>query len=320
MLRGLRAAIDPFLLTILAALILAVLVPLPPAGLNVAHIASNTAIMTLFLLYGMRLSTTEVLAGLRNWRLQLAIVAATYVLFPIVGLAMRPLIEPLLGAALAAGILYTALLPSTVQSSVAFTSIARGNIAGALCAATVSNVGGVFLTPALVYLVLGGSGADGGGIGGVIMLILAPFVLGQLVQRWTGDWLRAHRNLTLVVDRGTIVLAVYSAVASATAAGVWDGVNATQILALILVSGVLLAIMLSATWWGGKLIGLPRADRIALLMCGSKKSLATGLPMGLVLFPAATAATMVVPVVVFHQLQIMVCTVIANHLGQQAEN
>lgn len=317
--RGLKAAVDPFLLTIIAVLVLAIAFPLPPGALAVAQRAADLAIMALFLLYGMRLRTRDVIAGLRNWRLQLAILAATYVLFPLVGIAARPLAEPLLGAALAAGLLYTALLPSTVQSSVAFTSVARGNIAGALCAATVSNILGVFLTPLLVLLVMGRAGAEGGGIGEVVLLILVPFVVGQLVQRWTGEWLRTHRPVTLLVDRGTIVIAVYAAVASATAANVWDGVAVWQILGLVLASGVLLAIMLAATWWGGKAIGLDRGDRIALLMCGSKKSLATGLPMGLVLFPGATAATMVVPVVVFHQLQIMVCTVIAAHLGEQAE-
>lgn len=314
--RGLRALLDPFLVSIIATMVLAIVLPLGETPRAVASGAADVAVALLFLAYGMRLPTREVLEGLRNWRLQLAIVVSTYAIFPLLGLAVHPLATPLVGSALAAGLLYTALLPSTVQSSVAFTSIARGNVPGALCAATLSNIGGMFVSPALVLLVMGRTTSGGGGIGDIVSQLLVPFVVGQLLQPLVGGWVRAHRGLTLAIDRGTIVLAVFSAVAAATAIGVWEGVTALQVLALVGLCALVLAAILAVTWWGGRLLGLRRADRIALLMCGSKKSLATGLPMGLVLFPAATAATMVVPVVIFHQLQLVVCTIIADHLAR----
>ena len=142
MLRFLRTWIDPFVVALLATLALGLLVPFPKAVLDVVSGAGDVAVTVLFLVYGMRLSTTEVVAGLRNVRLQGAILAATYLLFPAIGLLVHAVATPWLGTALAAGLLYLTLLPSTVQSSVAFTSIARGNVAGAICAATVSNVAG----------------------------------------------------------------------------------------------------------------------------------------------------------------------------------
>ncbi|MDD9208078.1 bile acid:sodium symporter [Georgenia sp. 10Sc9-8] len=318
--RVLRTWIDPFVVALLAALAVGLLVPVPDGVRAVLDRAGDVAVTVLFLVYGMRLSTTEVLAGLRNVRLQGSILAATYLLFPALGLLLHTVAVPVLGEALATGMLYLALLPSTVQSSVAFTSLARGNVAGAICAATVSNVVGMVLTPLLVLLVMDRSGAAGaGGLGDVLLRLLLPFTVGQLLQPWVGSWVRARRWLTLSVDRGTILLVVFGAVTAATASGVWDSVTWTMVLALLAISGALLAAMLSATWWGGAALRLDVPDRIALLMCGSKKSLATGLPMAAVLFPAATAATVAVPVIIFHQLQLVVAAVLARRLGARQD-
>ncbi|WP_235020003.1 bile acid:sodium symporter family protein [Ruania rhizosphaerae] len=315
-LRGLWSAIDPFVLLILTALVLGLVLPLPGPVLEGVTTVGDVAIFVLFLVYGMRLRTTEVLGGLRNWRLQGGILAATYLLFPALGVLIGWATEPLVGAAFAAGLLYLSLLPSTVQSSVAFVSVARGNVAGAICAATVSNVVGMVLTPLLVLWLMGASGATGwGGLQSVLLQLLLPFVIGQLLQPFVGEWVRAHAHLTKVLDRGTVVLLVFGAVAHATADGVWGQVTPLTLVALLAVSALLLTAVLAATWWGGKGLGLDVEDRISLLMCGSKKSLATGLPMALVLFPAATAATIAVPVIIFHQLQLVVCAALARRLA-----
>lgn len=313
--------VDPFVVTLLVVLLLGLVVPVGPAEQRVVDVAADVAVTVLFLVYGMRLSTREVWAGLRNWRLQGGILAATYVVFPAVGLVTAWAIEPLVGGPLAAGVLFLSLLPSTVQSSVAFTSVARGNVAGAICGATVSNVVGMVVTPLLVlWLMSGAGGAPGasGGLGGlrtVLLQLLAPFVVGQLLQPWVGDWIRARRWLTLGVDRGTILVVVFGAVAAATSAGVWASVSGWSVVVLIVVSALVLAAMLAVTWWGGAALRLSTEDRIALLMCGSKKSLATGLPMASVLFPVAVAGVVAVPVIVFHQLQLVVCAVLARRLA-----
>ena len=314
--------VDPFVVTLLVVLVLGLVVPVGPGAQRVVDAAADVAVTVLFLVYGMRLSTREVWAGLRNWRLQGGILAATYVVFPVLGLVTAWAIEPLVGAPLAAGMLYLSLLPSTVQSSVAFTSVARGNVAGAICGATVSNVAGMVITPLLVlWLMTGtGGGADGptGGLGGlrtVLLQLLLPFVVGPLLPPGARGGVGARRWLTLGVDRGTILVVVFGAVAAASSAGVWSSVSGWSIVALLVVSAIVLAVMLAATWWGGAALGLSTEDRAALLMCGSKKSLATGLPMASVLFPVAVAGVVAVPVIVFHQLQLVVCAVLARRLA-----
>ena len=325
--------LDPFVIALFVVLLFGLLIPFSPTALQALGVTGNVAVATLFFLYGARLPTGEVFAGLKHWRLQVAILAATFVLFPVLGLATQALATPLLGAAMALGLLYVCLLPSTVQSSVAMVSIARGNVAGAICGATVSNLVGMLATPALVMWLMYDDVVRAGNAGGaegtattigmeragvIVGLLLVPFVVGQLLQRWLGAWVRAHRPLTLTVDRGTILLVVLSAVASAKAAGTFTGVGAGTIAALVLVCGLVLAIVLVATWWGGKAIGLARADRIALLHCGSTKSLATGIPMATVLLPTAMLGAVVVPVVVFHQLELMVCAVLARRQARGA--
>jgi sodium/bile acid cotransporter 7 len=318
--------VDPFVVTLLVVLVLGLVVPVPPGAQRVVDVVADVAVTVLFLVYGMRLSTREVARGLRNWRLQGGILAATYVAFPLLGLAAAWAVAPLVGHGLAVGVLFLALLPSTVQSSVAFTSVARGDVAGAVCGATVSNVVGMLVTPLLALWLLaddsgaapGVAGGAVGGLGGlrtVLLQLLVPFVVGQLLQPWLGDRVRARRWLTLGVDRGTILVVVFGAVAAASSAGVWASVSPWSLLALLGLSAVLLAAMLALTWWGGAALRLPVGERVALLMCGSKKSLATGLPMANVLFPVAVAGVVAVPVIVFHQLQLVVCAVLARRLA-----
>lgn len=309
--------VDPFILTLVIVMVAGLLLPVPVALQRGVDVAADVAVIALFLVYGMRLPTREVFDGMRNVRLQGAILASTYVLFPLVGLLTAIAVRPVIGDGLADGVLYLSLLPSTVQSSVAFTSVARGNVAGAICGATVSNVVGMLVTPALVFALMSAGGAAGGldGLRTVLLQLLAPFVLGQLLQPRCGDWVRSRRWLTLAVDRGTILIIVFGAVAAASAAGVWSGLSWGVLVVLLLVSGVVLVAMLAITWWGGAGLRLAIGDRIALLMCGSKKSLATGLPMASALFAPALAGTVAVPVIVFHQLQLIVCAVLARKLA-----
>ena len=277
--RVLKAWVDPFIVALLATLLLGLVVPFGPGALRGIDTAGTVAVVLLFLLYGARLPVREVIAGLRHWRLQSSILAATFVAFPAVGLVARAVTEGFLGREMALGILYVCLLPSTVQSSVAMVSIARGNVPGALCGATVSNLLGMLVTPLLVLWLMSDDVAAGGGagavgldrVGAVLLTLLLPFVVGQVAQRWVGDWVRAHRPLTLAVDRGTILLVVLGAVASATAAGTWEGLSAWTVVALLGVCAAVLAVLLAATWFGGRAAGLNVEDRIALLHCGSTK-------------------------------------------------
>ena len=295
---------------------------LPPRGgwAPAAGIAADAGIVLLFFLHGARLSREAILAGAGHWRLHLAVFAATFLLFPMLGLgiARLPFLEPWM----AAGLLFLTLLPSTVQSSIAFTSMARGNVAAALCSASFSNLIGILLTPILVALLM--QDVAGGSRGGlpldairtVALQLLLPFVLGHLLRPQIGGWVTRHKSAVTFVYRGSILLVVYTAFGAAVVEGLWRRVSAPDLLLLLAICLVLLAIVLAASWSAGRALGLRREDQIVLLFCGSKKGLVTGVPMAGVLFPAAQVGAILLPLILFHQIQLIACAIIARRLGR----
>ena len=311
-----RLRVDPFIAAILGAVALASLLPASGAVAGGFGVATNIAVGLLFFLYGARLSTQEAMDGLRHWRLHAVVLAATFVLFPLLGLALVRL--PFLTPELAVGVLFLCLLPSTVQSSIAFTSIARGNVAAAICSASLSNIAGIVLTPLLVALLLSGDGAgvDGSAVLGIVLQLLAPFVAGQLARRWIGEWLTRNAAPLKVFDRGSILLVVYTAFSEGMTEGIWHRLDLGHLAGLAAVCCVLLAAVLLATGFGGRALGFARADRITILFCGSKKSLASGLPMATVLFGHQQVGLIVLPLMLFHQLQLIVCATLARRYAE----
>lgn len=320
MLRRFLAIFEPFILALFATMLIASL--LPPRGVlvQVFGIATNAGIVLLFFLHGARLSRQAIIDGARNWRLHLAVFAATYVLFPLLGLGLAAL--PILAGPLAAGILFLTLLPSTIQTSIAYTAIARGNAAAAVCSASFSNLIGVLLTPALVALLMtGGTGGTSAStslatIETILLQLLLPFVVGHLLRPLIGGWVGRNRRLVTLVDRGAILLVVYTAFGASVVEGLWSRLSATDLVILLLVCSILLALVLAITWGAAKLMKLSREDAIVLLFCGSKKSLASGVPMAGVLFPAAQVGLVILPLMLFHQIQLVACALIARRLGE----
>lgn len=151
--------IDPYILLLLGTVGLAALLPARGTGADVASGASTGAIAFLFFLYGARLSTREAMDGVRHWRLHVTVLACTFVVFPLLGLASRGLVPVFLTDPLYQGLLFLTLVPSTIQSSIAFTSIARGNVPAAICAGSFSSLVGIVVTPLLAAALLGGGGA-----------------------------------------------------------------------------------------------------------------------------------------------------------------
>jgi sodium/bile acid cotransporter 7 len=219
-------------------------------------------------------------------------------------------------------VLFLCALPSTVQSSIAFTSIARGNVAAAVAAASVSNLAGVFLTPLLAALLLathGGMASPWRAIGDILLLLLAPFVLGHLLRPWLARWVQRRARLLSLTDRGTILLVVFGAFSHAAIEGLWAQVPGRTLLGLLAVACALLALVMGLIWIASGRLGFNRADRITILFCGSKKSLATGVPMANILFAGQTTLGMIVlPIMLFHQIQLMVCAVLAQRFAQHA--
>ncbi|MEU6439491.1 bile acid:sodium symporter family protein [Streptomyces sp. NPDC047046] len=310
--KRLRLPLDPYVLSLLGTVLLAALLPARGGVADGVSGPSTAAVALLFFLYGARLSTAEALDGLRHWRLHVTVLAATFLVFPLLGLAAYALRPWLLSPDLFTGFLFLTLVPSTIQSSIAFTSLARGNVPAAICAGSFSSLFGIVLTPLLAAALLGDSGGFSvGALGRIAVQLLLPFLAGQFLRRWVGGFLTRHRKVLGYVDRGSILLVVYTAFSEGMVRGIWHQVTVPRLLALLLAEAVLLAAMLVLTWWGAGRLGFPRADRVAIQFAGSKKSLASGLPMASVLF-GAHASLAVLPLMVFHQMQLMVCAVIAR--------
>ncbi|MFH9859421.1 bile acid:sodium symporter family protein [Streptomyces sp. NPDC017202] len=315
-----RMPIDPYILLLLGTVGLAALLPARGAAADVASGASTAAIAFLFFLYGARLSTREALDGLKHWRLHLTVLACTFVIFPLLGTATRGLVPVLLTQPLHQGLLFLTLVPSTIQSSIAFTSIARGNVPAAICAGSFSSLVGIVVTPLLAAALLGdsGGGFSADSLVKIVLQLLVPFVAGQVLRRWIGGFVARHRKVLGYVDRGSILLVVYTAFSEGMVQGIWHQVSPARLAALLVVEAVLLAVMLALTWYGAKALRFDRADRIAIQFAGSKKSLASGLPMASVLF-GAHASLAVLPLMLFHQMQLMVCAVIAKRRSHDPE-
>lgn len=307
--------IDRYLFSLVLTVGIATLLPASGIYAEILDHVIYWAISLLFFLYGAKLSTETIIAGMTNWRLQSLVLVCTYIAFPVFGILLSLILGNILPAALVTGFVFLTCLPSTVQSSIAFTSMARGNVPAAICAASVSNLLGVFITPLLVALLLHTSGAveiNMDSILAICLQILLPFILGQVARPFVGKWIQKHKTLTGYVDRGSILLIIYGAFSAGMVAGIWAEVGVATILVIILISSVLLAYSMGVSKSFGTLSKMPRADQLALFFCGSKKSMATGLPMAGILFAGQEISLIVIPLIIFHQLQLFLCAIIAQ--------
>ena len=320
MIRRFLRLFEPFILALFGTVLLASLLPARGAWASALDAAADAGIVLLFFLHGAKLSREAILDGARNWRLHVAVLGVTFGAFPLLGLGFAAL--PFVTGPVAAGLLFLTLLPSTVQSSIAFTAIARGNVAAAVCSASFSNLLGILVTPALVALLMHAGGSGGVSLASVekiVLQLLVPFVAGHLLRPLIGGFVGRQKRLVSVVDRGSILLVVYTAFGADVVEGLWDRVAGAELAIILAASLVLLGIVLALTWGLARAMRLPREDAIVLLFCGSKKSLASGVPMAGVLFPAAQVGVVLLPIMLFHQLQLVACALIARRLGESGD-
>lgn len=316
-----RLRLDPYILAIMGMVALAALLPAQGVGKDVLDHVVVAAIAFLFFLYGARISPQAIWTGITHWRLQGLVFGTTFVVFPLVGFGVLKLAGGYLDSGLATGLMFLCLLPSTVQSSIAFTSIARGNVPAALCSASVSNLAGVVITPLLATMLLsantGGMSLDA--VRDIAVQILLPFIVGQCARPFIGSWLSRQKTLTMVFDRGSILLVVYSAFSAGVVAGIWSKVTPQSLALVIALDLVILGLVLVFTTLVSRLLRFPVEDEIAIVFCGSKKSMASGLPMANIIFSASTVGLIVLPLMLFHQMQLMVCAALARRYGQRLE-
>jgi sodium/bile acid cotransporter 7 len=315
---------DAFTAWLLCSVALASVLPCQGQAAVVFGHVTTVAIGLLFFLHGAKLSREAMLSGLTNWRLHMVVLASTFVMFPLLGLAMKPLVTSVLPPELYVGILFLCTLPSTVQSSIAFTSVARGNVAAAVCSASASNFVGIFVTPLLVgTLIVQGASAPGGStlqaVLSIVEQLLLPFLAGQFLRPWIGTWVDRHKPMLKIVDQGSILLVVYTAFSESVNEGLWHKLSLPTLIGLGVLCCVLLAIALGLATFASRRLGFSREDEITIVFCGSKKSLSSGVPMAKVLFAPGALGMVILPVMLFHQIQLMVCAVLAARWARRQE-
>jgi sodium/bile acid cotransporter 7 len=315
-----RLSIDTFTLLLLCTVALASALPCAGQTAVVLGKVTTAAIGLLFFLHGAKLSREAIVAGMTHWRLHLLVLASTFVMFPLLGLALKPLAGNVVTPELYVGILFLCTLPSTVQSSIAFTSMARGNVAAAVCSASASNFVGIFVTPLLVSTLIVQDAAGGSSLDAVVTIVeqlLLPFLAGQFLRPWIGKWVDRHKPMLKIVDQGSILLVVYTAFSESVNEGLWHKLSGASLAGLVVVSCAMLAIALGVATWTSRRLGFNREDEITIVFCGSKKSLASGVPMAKVLFAPSALGMVILPVMLFHQIQLMVCAVLAQKWGRE---
>ena len=316
-----RLRIDPFVMSIMLAVVVAALLPAAGTAAEVLRWVTIIGIAVLFFLYGARLERRELLLGLKHWRLHSVVLAFTFVVFPLLGLLGKWALTPLLGASLAAGFLYMTLVPSTVQSSITFVSIARGHVGAAVVSASVSNLLGVAITPLLVVALMTTSGSvhiSGSSIVEIVLMLLLPFVVGQLLRNRVIPITSRIKRIDLF-DKTVIVLVVYAAFSEGVVDGVWSKIGVSELVWLTVACCILLALVLLLTEFTARALGFDVRDKRVVQFCGSKKSLATGLPMAAVLFVGQPVGLLVLPLMLFHQIQLIVCAWLSARYGRAAE-
>ncbi|ACG77949.1 predicted Na+-dependent transporter [Phenylobacterium zucineum HLK1] len=281
---------------------------------------TRAAIALVFFLHGARLSREAVIRGLTHWRLHLVVLASTFALFPLLTLGLAALPAWITPPELAAGLVFLGCLPSTIQSSIAFTAIARGNVAAAVAAASASNLLGIAVTPLLVGLLLQAQGGvDARSVQAIVLQLLVPFVAGQALRGWIGERISRNARVVGLIDRGAILLVVYTAFSGAVVEGVWDVLSGLDLARVFALCAALLGAVLALTAVAARVLGFDKPDEIAIVFCGSKKSLASGAPMAAALFPAAAAGVAMIPLLIFHQMQLMACAAMAQRYARRPD-
>ncbi|CAJ0881338.1 hypothetical protein R20233_02682 [Ralstonia sp. LMG 32965] len=319
----LLSQIDGFIRAMLVMVALALFFPALGAsdGPLRLDIVTIVGVSLVFFLHGAALSREKIVEGARNWRLHLFVQSCTFILFPLIGAVILFVCKPFIPAELLLGVFYLCALPSTVSSSVAMTAMAKGNVPAAIFNATISGLIGMIATPLLMSFVIHASGADlsvGKALLGVAEQLLLPFVLGQLLRPVLGGFINKHKAIISKVDRAVILLIVFNSFADSTHAGVWSKYPWETIVAVAVISSALLFVVLGATTWLSRRASFSLADEITAVFCGSKKSLANGVPMAKILFAGNPALGLIVlPLMIYHQLQLIVCSTLARRYADR---
>ena len=319
-----KLKIDPFMALMMGAVLLATILPAQGVGATVFQWISTIGVAFLFFAHGAALSRSALLGGAKQWQLHLFILATTFIVFPLVIYPLGLLPRSWLPEDLFLGFLYLAALPSAVSSSIAFTAMARGNVPAAICASAGSNVFGLMLTPLLVAVLMktsaGGAIDLSQSLQEIVLELLLPFALGQLIHPKVADFMARRKQWLNNYDQSVIIIIIYTAFSQSVIEGLWSKLPPASLVVAIVLCTLLLLVIFAFTMYAARGLGFSRGDEIAAVFCGSKKSLASGLPLAQVLFAGAPGFGMIVlPIMLYNQIQILMGAVLARRYARHGE-
>lgn len=315
---------DRFVMLMIASVVLATLIPAigRPDGPLHLGLATKIGIGLIFFLHGAKLSPKKLKTGALLWRVHALTQATTFILFPLLGLALYFATAGILPDPLRLGFFFLAAVPSTVSSSVALTGMGKGNVPVAVFNATLSGLIGLFLTPAIIAVVSKSGNANFSVVSAMIDIaqtLLLPFALGQLARPLIGGWIDRYKWLVSGIDRGVILLIVFTSFAGAIHAGVFTSFAAVHLILTFFLVCIMLIIALSITTMFSRQLKLERPDETAAVFCGATKSLANGAPIAQIIFSKSPdLAIILLPLMLYHQLQLIICAVLANRYAKAA--
>lgn len=313
-----RLKIDGYLLAILGAIMLALVWPAP--AVNGGFLRLDRVVQIgmglIFFFHGTALAPQNLRAEAGKWRLHLLIQSTTFIVFPLLAYLVYRFGAAFLTPEARLGVFFLGAVSTTISSSITMTSVGRGNVAVAIFNATLSGLLGLFVTPLLISGISTVSALEislTDALARIFTLLLLPFIAGQLLRPWIGHRLQAYKRQTGLFERGVIVLIVLNAFANVTASGLWSRYDAVSLLQIAGIVALLLAAIILLTRTVGRAFGLPRADEVAFVFCGSTKSLANGAPIAQILFGSSAASGLILlPLILYHQLQLIVISVMAR--------
>lgn len=289
--------------------------------LDILKQISKISVGFLFFLHGTKLSKNAILSGFTHWKMHLLILSITFLFFPFFGFSLKIFQENLLKPDIYYGFLFLCSLPSTLQSSIVFTSIARGNVAGAIGAASVSTLLGIFISPLWIFFFLGKSEVldiqYSNTFFSLFVQMIFPFLLGFLFQRKVAIFFQKSPKLTKFTDYFSVLLIIYCTFSQATNDKIWSIISVPDLLLIIGISLILLLISLWISMKLSRIFKFSKEDEISIVFCGSKKSMISGIPIASILFSSSYIGIFIIPLLIFHQIQLIICSVIAQKYAQR---
>lgn len=286
-----------------------------------SEITTKLGVALIFLCQGLTLPSSALKEGASQWRLHLLVQSFTFLLFPLIGMALDFMVGRQLPPDLRLGFLFMCVLPSTVSTSVVLTTLAGGNTVGAIFNAALSNIIGAFITPLWVAWLMKSGGQTqslGGVVQEIVLLLLLPLAVGQVIRIFAKAWADKNKKRFGNLASGLILFLVFAAFCNSVKQRFWAEQSPTVLLAALAGVVVVFVIALALIEALSRLLGLNRVDRITASFCAPQKTIAAGIPLAKAIFGTHPGLGLILlPILIYHPLQLIVCGVLADRFARQ---